>query len=117
MIAVTEEAKAFIASQETPEGTVLRLDPVLGGDSRAEKEVTLDFVAGEPKDDDQVVEHRGEEVLRISGPVSKLLDGGKVEVVVDDGPNANGSEGQILGIAVVPPSRATPPDAPLPDDS
>jgi len=61
--------------------------------------------------------HRGEEVLRISGPVSELLDGGTVEVVVDEGPNANGSEGQILGIAVVPPSRATPPDAPLPDDS
>jgi len=117
LITVTEEAKALIGTQETPEGSVLRLDPVFGEDSRAEKEFTLDFVAGEPKDDDQVVEHRGEEVLRISGPVSKLLDGGTVEVVVDEGPSANGSAGQILGIAVVPPSRATPPDAPLTDDS
>lgn len=91
----------------------MHLDPVFEED-QGTKEVALDLVAGRPRDDDQVVEHAGEEVLRIAGPVSELLDGGTLDVVTQPGPGTNGSEAQIVGIGVVPPAG---PDAPPTDDS
>ena len=101
MITVTEEAKALIGAQDTPEGTVLRLDPVEM--SRATEEIQIGFAAGEPRDDDQVVEHEGEEVLRIGAPVSGLLSGSTMDVVVQD-KSENGSDAPSVGIAIRPPT-------------
>ncbi len=60
MITATEEAEALIGAQDSPLRAVLRLDPVEM--SRATEEVQIGFAAGEPRDDDQVVGHEGEEV-------------------------------------------------------
>ncbi len=79
-----------------------------------DQEVALDLLAGGPRDDDQVVEHEDEEVLRIAGSVSELLVGGTLDVVTQRGLGTNGSEAQIVGMGVVPPAG---PDAPPTDDS
>lgn len=72
MITVTEEARELVLSADLPEGQVLRLDPVTDPDTG---ETGVGMAAGEPMDDDQVVEHEGQVVLCIAGPVSDALDG------------------------------------------
>lgn len=116
MLTVTEEAKALVGQQQTPAGTVLRLDPVLheAAPGEGEEEVVLDLVAGAPEDGDQVVEREGEEVLRIAGSVSARLDGATVDVVTQPGPGENGSEAPVGGLGVIPPAA---PGVPLTDDS
>ena len=91
MISVTEEAKELFLDVERPEGTVLRLDPVTD-ESSGETQIGLG--AGEQQDDDQVVEHAGEEVLYIAAPVSEALDGSTLDrVETPEGP----------GIGIAPP--------------
>lgn len=100
MITVTEEAKELFLSVEHPEGTVLRLDPVANGDTG---ETQIGLAAGEPRGDDQVVEHGGESLLHIAAPVSEALDGSTLDLV--DTP-----EGPGIGLTA-------PGSAPLTDDS
>jgi iron-sulfur cluster assembly protein len=100
LITVTEEAKALIGAQDIPEGSVLRLDPVNIG--RATEDGRIGFAAGEPRDDDQVVEHEGEEVLRIAAPVSGLLSGRTMDVMVEE--PQNGSDGPSVGLGILPPA-------------
>ncbi len=100
MITVTEEAKKLFLSVERPEGTILRLDPVKDQSTR---ETQIELSAGEPRGDDQVVEHHGESLLHIAAPVSEALDGSTLNLM-------DTSEGPAIGIA-------TPDDKPLTDDS
>ena len=100
MITVTEEAKELFLSVEHPEGTILRLDPVIDQESG---ETQIGLAAGEPKGDDQVVEHEGESLLHIAAPVSEALDGSTLNLV--DTP-----EGPAIGIGI-------PDGEPLTDDS
>ena len=100
MITVTEEAKELFRNVEHPEGTILRLDPVTD-ESTGETQIGLS--AGEPRGDDQVVEHEGQDLLHIAGPVSEALDGSTLNLVdtpegpaigiatPDGGPSVNGS--------------------------
>jgi iron-sulfur cluster assembly protein len=100
MITVTEEAKELFLNVEHPDGTVLRLDPVVDQNTG---ETQIGISAGEPMGDDQVVEHNGESLLHIAAPVSEALDGSIMDAV--DTPQGPG-----IGI--------TPPDStPLIDDS
>lgn len=78
MITVTEEAKDLFQNVERPEGTVLRLDPVQETENG---EAQIGLIAGEPLDDDQVVEHGGEDLLHIAAPISEALDGGTIDKV------------------------------------
>lgn len=71
MIAVTTPAKEMLSGVEVPGEAVLRLDPETDG--------RLGFVAGEPRSDDQVVEHDGQEILRIADPISRELDGASLD--------------------------------------
>jgi iron-sulfur cluster assembly protein len=73
LITVTEEAKELFQNVEYPEGSVLRLDLV--------KEDQIGLAYGEPKEDDQVVEHEGENLLHIAGIVSQALDGSTIDKV------------------------------------
>jgi hypothetical protein len=57
MITVTEEAKDLFMNVERPDGTVLRLDPVV---DQGTGETQIGISAGEPMSGDQVVEHQGE---------------------------------------------------------
>ena len=98
MITVTEEAKALLNAVDSPEGTVLRLNPVK--ESQLNEEITLQFAPGEPESGDQVVEHEGKEVLRVAASVSELLTGSTMDVVVQE--SENGSEGPSIGIAILP---------------
>ncbi len=100
MITVTEEAKELFLGVERPEGTILRLDPVT---DQSTGETQVGLAAGEPRGDDQVVEHHGESLLHIAAPVSEALDGSTLNLV--DTP-----EGPAIGIA-------TPDEKPLTDDS
>lgn len=100
MITVTEAAKELFLGVERPEGTILRLDPVLDENTG---ETQIGLSAGEPRGDDQVVEHQGESLLHIAAPVSEALDGSTMNLV--DTP-----EGPAIGIA-------TPEEGPLTDDS
>ena len=72
MITVTEEAKRLFQEGEHPEGTVLRLDPVT---DQSTGRLGIGISIGEPKGDDQVVGHDGEDLLRIVASVSETLDG------------------------------------------
>ncbi len=90
MITVTEEAKELFLSVEHPEGTILRLDPVIDQETG---ETQIGLAAGEPKGDDQVVEHEGESLLHIAAPVSEALDGSTLNLV--DTP-----EGPAIGIGI-----------------
>jgi iron-sulfur cluster assembly protein len=91
LINVTEEAKALLGTFEHPEGTVLRLDPV--AQDQATQQITLGFAPGEPQGDDQIVEQEGEEVLRIAAPVSELLNGSTMDVMVqEEEESENGAE-------------------------
>ena len=78
MISVTEEAKKLFSSVEHPEGTVLRLDPAIDQDTG---ETHVGLSAGEPRRDDQVVEHHGEVLLHIHPSVSEELDGSTLNLV------------------------------------
>lgn len=78
MITVTEEAKELFQSVEHPEGTVLRLDPVMDENSG---QTQIGIAAGDPRDDDQVVEQDGQGLLHIAAPVSEALDGSTLNVV------------------------------------
>ena len=100
MITVTEEAKERFLNVDYPDDTVLRLDPVVDQNIG---ETQIGISAGEPMSDDQVVEHDGEVVMHIAGPVSEALDGSTLDAV--DTP-----EGPGIGII-------TPNSSPLTDDS
>ena len=100
MITVTEEAKERFLNVDYPDDTVLRLDPVVDQNTGVTE---IGISVGEPMSDDQVVEHDGEAVLHISGPVSEALDGSTLDAV--DTP-----EGPGIGIT-------TPDSTPLTDDS
>jgi hypothetical protein len=78
MITVTEEAKDLFVNVERPDGTVLRLDPVVDQDTG---ETQIGISAGEPMSGDQVVEHQGETLLYIAAPVSEALDGSTLDAV------------------------------------
>jgi iron-sulfur cluster assembly protein len=100
MITVTEEAKEHFLKAEHPDGTVLRLDPVV---DQSTGETQIGFSAGEPMSDDQVVEHNGESLLYIAAPVSEALDGSTLDAV-------STPEGPGIGIT-------TPNSTPLTGDS
>ena len=72
MITVTKKAKEVLRDYERPKGTVLRLDLVNG---YLPDEFQVRLAAGEARDDDQVVEHEGEDLLCIAKPVSEELNG------------------------------------------
>ncbi len=78
LITVTEHAKEVLSSYECPDGTILRLDPANGRQSDGLL-VRLGF--GEAKGDDQIVEHEGEELLRIDRAVSEEPNGSEIDVV------------------------------------
>ena len=85
MITVTDEAKEILGDYEFPQGTVLRLDSVNG--HHRHDQFCVRVGAGLPQDDDQIVEHRGEDLLRIARHVSEELNGSTVERVETlDGP-------------------------------
>ena len=91
MISITDDAKGLFQQVERPEGSVLRLDPVI---DEGTGEPGVGISAGEPKGDDQVVEHEGESLLHIDNSVSQALDGSTLNVVeTPEGP----------GIGIVPP--------------
>jgi iron-sulfur cluster assembly protein len=92
MITVTEEAKQLFLNVEFPDGTVLRLDPVVDQNTG---ETQLGLTAGEPMSGDQVVEHNGVSLLHIASPVSEALDGSTLDAV-------NTPEG--LGIGITTPN-------------
>lgn len=100
MITVTEGARGLFLDVEHPEGTVLRLDPVVDSDTG---EQGIGISAGEPQAGDQVVEHEGESLLHIAAPVSEALDGSTLDLVETP-------EGPGLGLT-------QPGAAPLTDDS
>ena len=102
LIIVTQEAKALLGTIEHPEGTVLRLDPV--AQDQATKQITLGLAPGEPQSDDQIVEQEGEEVLRIAAPVSGLLNGSTMDVVVQE-ESENGAERPSVVIGIRPPGH------------
>jgi hypothetical protein len=80
LITVTEHAREVLRGYEPPNGTALRLDPANNGHRPDGLLARLGF--GEPKWDDQVVvDHEGEELLRIDRSVSEELNGGEIEVV------------------------------------
>jgi hypothetical protein len=85
LITVTEEAKEILGGYEFPQGTVVRLDFVNG--HQRQDQFCVRIGAGLPEDDDQIVEHRGEDLLRIARHVSEELNGSTVDRVETlDGP-------------------------------
>ena len=100
MITVTEEAKELFLNVDHPDGTVLRLDPMVDQNTG---ETQIGISAGEPMSDDQVIEHNGESLLHIAAPVSQALDGSTLDAV-------NTPEGRGIGIT-------THDSTPLTDDS
>jgi iron-sulfur cluster assembly protein len=98
MITVTEQAKELLLSVEYPEGTVLRLDPLEVDQATGRTQIGL--AAGEPRADDQVVEHEGEGLLHIARPVSEALDRGTMDAV--DTPEGT-------KIDILPPPPEAPP--------
>ena len=79
MITVTEEARDLFREIDNPNGTILRLDPVTTEELTGETQVRLGV--GEPKDDDQVVQHQGEDLLCIARPVSEIFNGSTIDLV------------------------------------
>jgi hypothetical protein len=79
MITVAEEAKVLLKSVERPESTVLRLDPVAPHPENGGAQIGLYF--GEPKGDDQMVEHEERDLLHIAGVVSEILKGSTLDLV------------------------------------
>jgi iron-sulfur cluster assembly protein len=98
MITLTEEAKELFLNVEHPDGTVVRLDPMVDQNTG---ETQISISAGEPMSDDQVVEHNGESVLHIAAPVSEALGGSTLDVVdTPEGP----------GIGITTPDSMPPTD-------
>lgn len=102
MIRVTEEAKILLSTVDlgtldSAEGAALRLDPADYDDATGE--MTLSFAPGDGKGNDQIVQHRGKQVLRIAGAVSQRLNGSTMDVVVAEGP-----EGTRMSIGIMPPA-------------
>ncbi len=93
MINVTDSAKQMFeqigASTEFPTGEVLRLDPV------GEGQIGLGL--GVPQASDQVVEHNGHEVVRVSQEISLAADGATLDRV--DTPQGS-------ALVIVPPGEA-----------
>ena len=79
MITVTEEARELFQEIDNLNGTVLRLDPVTTEELTGETQVRLGV--GEPKDDDQMVQHEGEDLLCIARPVSEIFNGSTIDLV------------------------------------
>lgn len=79
MITVTEEARELFQEIDNLNGTVLRLDPVTTEELTGKTQVRLGV--GEPKDDDQVVQHEGEDLLCIARPVSEIFNGSTIDLV------------------------------------
>ena len=98
MITVTEEARDLFREIGNPDGTILRLDPVTTEEVTDETQVRLGV--GEPKDDDQVVQHEGEDLLCIARPVSEVFNGSTIDLIET-------LEGPALGIK--PPDEGIPP--------
>jgi len=73
MITVTEEARELFREIENPEDTVLHIDPVTTNEADGDTRVRLSI--GEPRSDDQVILHEGEDLVRIARPVSEALNG------------------------------------------
>jgi hypothetical protein len=85
LITVTDEAKEILGGYECPEGTVLRLDSVNG--HLRHDQFCVRVGAGLPQDDDQIVEQRGKDLLRIARHVSEELNDSTVDRVETlDGP-------------------------------
>jgi hypothetical protein len=86
LITVTDEAKEILEGYECPEGTVLRLDSV-NGHYHQHDQFCVRIGAGLSQDDDQIVEQRGKDLLRIARHVSEELNGSTVDRVETlDGP-------------------------------
>ena len=104
MITVTEEAKVLLKNVELerPEGAVLRLDPMTPRPENGEAQIGLYF--GEPRDNDQVVEHEERDLLRIAWPVSEALNGSTLHLVQTP---------QGRGLGIDPPKT----EPPVPDGS
>ncbi|CAA9463748.1 MAG: hypothetical protein AVDCRST_MAG28-3805 [uncultured Rubrobacteraceae bacterium] len=79
MITITEEAKELFREIDNPENTVLRIDPVTTNEMAGETRVRLSI--GEPRNDDQVILHEGEDLVRIARPVSEALNGSTIDLV------------------------------------
>jgi iron-sulfur cluster assembly protein len=73
VITVTEDARDLFREVDNPDGTVLRLDPVTAEGVTAETQVRLGI--GEPKNNDQVVQHEGEDLLCIARPPARPSTG------------------------------------------
>src|SRR5829696_1246798 len=101
MMVVTKKAKELLSDTKYPEGTILRLDPPDVDQTTRRAEIGL--VAGEPMEGDQEVEHEGEGLLHIAGPVSEALDGGTIHTV-------NTPEGPKIDILPPPPEDALGPE-------
>jgi len=100
LIRVTEEAKVLLSTVDlgtldSAEGAVLRLDPASYDEVTGK--MTLSFAPGSGKGNDQIVQHGGKQVLRISGVVSQRLHGSTMDVVEE------GHEGTRMGIGILPP--------------
>lgn len=65
----TEKARHLFREVDSPDGTVPRLDPATAEGLTDETQVRM--VIGELKNDDQVLQHEGEGLLRLAGPVSE----------------------------------------------
>jgi hypothetical protein len=80
LITVTEHAREVLRGYERPNGTALRLDPANNRHRPDGLLARLGF--GKPKADDQVVVgHEGEELLRIERSVSEELNGSEIVVI------------------------------------
>ena len=97
MITVTEETREIFRQIDNPDGTVLRLNPIITDQQTGETRVRLG--AGEPKSDGQVVKDEGEDLLRMARSISEALNGSTKELVET-------LEGPALGLK--------PPDEELP---
>jgi iron-sulfur cluster assembly protein len=97
VITVTEDARDLFREVDNLDGTVLRLDSVTAEGVIAETQVRLGL--GEPKNNDQVVQHEGEDLLRIVRPLSEALNGSAIDLVETlEGP----------ALAIKPPDNGLP---------
>jgi iron-sulfur cluster assembly protein len=97
VITVTEDARDLFREVDNPDGTVLRLDSVTAEGVIAETQVRLGL--GEPKNNDQVVQHEGEDLLRIARSLSEALNGSAIDLVETfEGP----------ALAIKPPNNGLP---------
>jgi hypothetical protein len=78
VITVSEHAKEVLKGYECPEGMALRLDPA---DGHRPDGLLARLGFGEPRVDDQIVNHERKELLRIDRTVSKELNGSEICVV------------------------------------